>query len=297
MKRRDFIAKSAQAGAALSTLGIYACNTNTKGKTGIINQMDAKKLFFRISLAQWSFHRAIRKGSLNNLDFAAKSRSLECEGLEYVNGFFFDKAKDVPYLNEMLTRSKGEGQENVLIMIDGEGNLADADSVARMKSIENHHKWVDAAHHLGCHSIRVNLGGGTNREDAVKAAIDSMTRLSDYSKEAGINILVENHGGYSSDGKWMTDVFSQLKNENCGTLPDFGNFCIQRGNGGCVDEYDRYIGMKELLPFAKAVSAKSYNFDAQGNETQIDFLKVMKMVKDVGYRGFVGIEFEFGREL
>jgi len=291
MKRRDFIAKSAQAGAALSTLGIYACNA-TKGKKVMGKFPNNKELFFRISLAQWSFNRALFGGTLNHLDFAAKSRSLECEGLEYVNGFFFDKAQDIPFLNEMNTRAKGEGQENVLIMIDREGNLADANTKERLKAIENHFKWVDAAHHLGCHSIRVNLGGGKNKEDAVKAAIDSMTKLSDFSKDSGINILVENHGGFSSDGKWMSDVFSQLKNENCGTLPDFGNFCINYGEEGCIEEYDRYIGMKELLPFAKAVSAKSHDFDAQGNEIHTDFLKVMRMVKDVGYKGFVGIEFE-----
>ena len=192
----------------------------------------------------------------------------------------------------MKSRANAEGQANVLIMIDGEGELADANSNERLKGIENHYKWVEAAHYLGCHAIRVNLGGGKDKAEAAKASIDSLTRLSEFAKGSNINVLVENHGGFSSDGMWMTEVFSQVKSENCGTLPDFGNFCIQYGEDGCLKEYDRYKGMKELLPFAKAVSAKSYGFDADGNETTIDYYRVMKMVKESGYKGFVGIEFE-----
>ncbi len=295
MKRRDFIHKSVQAGVALTTLGIYACNTSEKEKKKDLMDIIAKEssMFFKISLAQWSLHRALFDKKMDHLDFAAKSRSFGCEGLEYVNAFFKDKAKDMVYLKEMNARANAEDQKNVLIMIDGEGGLANVDTKARLQAIENHYKWVEAAHFLGCHAIRVNLAGGVDKEDAVKTSIDSLTKLSDFAKGSNINILVENHGGFSSDGNWMTEVFSQIKNENCGTLPDFGNFCIKRGeNRTCLQEYDRYKGMKELLPFAKAVSAKSYGFDANGDETTIDFYRVMKMVKEVGYNGYVGIEFE-----
>ncbi len=294
MKRRDFISKTTQSGIALSTLGFYACDFNKKGKKQEMKESVIKEnpLFFKISLAQWSLHKALFAKEMDNLDFADKSRSLGCEGLEYVNAFFKDKAKDMAYLKEMNSRANGEGQQNVLIMIDGEGELAIDDTAARIKGVENHYKWVEAAHFLGCSAIRVNLGGGKDKAEAVKDSIDSLTRLSDFAKEANINVLVENHGGFSSDGVWMTEVFSQVGNENCGTLPDFGNFCIQNGADGCINEYDRYKGMKELLPFAKAVSAKSYGFDADGNETTIDYYKVMKMVQEAGYKGFVGIEFE-----
>ena len=282
MNRRDFIIKTAQTGTALSLLGLHACKASPKEAS----------LFFKISLAQWSLHRALKSGKMDNLDFAAKSRGFGCEGLEYVNGFFKDKAKDMKYLGEMNSRAKAEGQENVLIMIDGEGSLANADTAQRIKAIENHYKWVEAANFLGCHAIRVNLGGGRDKGEAVKASIDSLTKLSDFAKGSNINVLVENHGGFSSDGAWMTEVFSQVKNENCGTLPDFGNFCMSHGKDGCTESYDTYLGMKELLPYAKAISAKSREFDANGNEVQTDFLRVMKMVKDTGYKGFVGIEYE-----
>jgi len=178
-------------------------------------------------------------------------------------------------------------------MVDGEGNLADADVSKRLKAIENHHKWVEAAHFLGCHAIRVNLAGGHEKEEAAKSAVDSLEKLSEFAKGSNINILVENHGGFSSNGEWMSQVFSKVNNQNCGTLPDFGNFCIKKDKDhNCLEAYDKYKGMKELLPFAKAVSAKSYAFDDAGNETTIDYHRVMKMVKDVNYNGFVGIEFE-----
>jgi len=297
MKRIDFIVKTSQASLVLAALGVYACKNskekNSVGEDVVIESLSSDALFFKISLAQWSLHRALFDKKMDHLDFAAKSRSFGCEGLEYVSGFFKDKAKDIPYLTEMKTRANAEGQKNVLIMIDGEGNLADADTAKRLKAIENHRKWVEAAEFLGCRAIRVNLAGGVNKEDAVKASVDSLSQLSDYAKGSNINILVENHGGFSSNGEWMSKVFSKVNSENCGTLPDFGNFCITKDKDrNCLEAYDRYKGMKELLPYAKAVSAKSYDFDANGNETTIDFLKVMKMVKDVNYTGFIGIEYE-----
>ncbi|WP_282122990.1 sugar phosphate isomerase/epimerase family protein [Algibacter mikhailovii] len=291
MKRRDFIIKTSQTGLALSALGAYAY----KDLELLVPEeiLNTEGLFFKISLAQWSLHRALRSGKMDNLDFATKSRSFGCEGLEYVSGFFKNKAKDLRYLKEMNSRANAEGQQNVLIMVDGEGNLADANLSKRLKAIDNHHKWVEAANYLGCHAIRVNLAGGVNEEDAVKSAVDSLEKLSEFAKGSNINVLVENHGGFSSNGAWMTKVFSKVRNKNCGTLPDFGNFCIRKDKDrNCLEPYDRYKGMQELLPYAKAVSAKSYDFDADGNETTIDYLKVMKMVKDVGYKGFVGVEFE-----
>jgi len=295
MKRRDFIIKTSQGGLALSMVGVYACK-QSKGHKNLekeVVETDNDNLFFKISLAQWSLHRALRNGDIDNLDFASKARSFGFEGLEYVNGFFKDKAKDMAYLTEMNNRAKTEGLKNVLVMIDGEGNLGQPDTVKRIEAIENHYKWVEAAHFLGCHAIRVNLGGGVDAADSVKASVDSLNRLSEFAKGSNINVLVENHGGFSSNGEWMTQVFSQIDYENCGTLPDFGNFCITKDEQrNCLEAYDKYKGMKELLPFAKAVSAKSYDFDASGDETTIDYMKVMQMVKDVNYTGFVGVEYE-----
>lgn len=303
MKRRQFVNRAATSSLALAFMGTLACKQDSKkaAAAGAENNLDpaaveaeeAAAMFFQISLAQWSFHRALRSGEMDNLDFAAKARSLGCEGLEYVNQFFADKAKDKAYLTTMNERAAAEGLQNVLIMIDGEGSLADADAKKRLQAIENHYKWVEAANFLGCHAIRVNLGGGKEMEAAAKAGADSLSKLSEFATDANIEILVENHGGFSSNAAWLAGVMEQVNLDNCGTLPDFGNFCIEYGeNYSCAKEYDRYKGVQEMLPYAKAISAKTHDFDAQGNETQIDYLRMMKMVKESGYRGFVGIEYE-----
>lgn len=297
MKRRDFIIKTTHSCLAVTAFGLYSCKqSENKGEVAQDlekPQMTANELFFNISLAQWSLHGALQSGAIDNLDFAAMSNKFGCKGVEYVNAFFPDKAKEMSYLKEMNNRAKSEGQQNVLIMIDGEGALANNDKKRRFQAIENHFKWVDAAHFLGCHAIRVNLAGGKDKVEAVKSAVDSLEQLSDFAKDSNINILVENHGGFSSNGDWMQDVFSSINKPNCGTLPDFGNFCIKKDKEGQCDEaYDRYKGMEQLLPYAKAVSAKSYDFDADGNETTIDYLKMMEMLKNSGYNGFVGIEYE-----
>ncbi|WP_194765696.1 sugar phosphate isomerase/epimerase family protein [Tamlana sp. I1] len=295
MKRRNFISKSVGAATALTLLGLSACKdkSNTKSDSQNINHSKTNPLFFKLSLAQWSLHRALFNKEMQHLDFAAKARQFNFEGLEYVNAFFHDKANDKAFLSEMNSRANSEGLQNVLIMIDGEGALADQDNAKRLQAIENHYKWVEAAHYLGCHAIRVNLAGGVHADEAAKASLDSLSKLSDFAAGSNINILVENHGGFSSNGAWMDQVFSKVKNKNCGTLPDFGNFCIEKDNNGhCIEAYDKFQGIKDLLPYAKAISAKSYDFNDEGDETQIDYYKTIKLIKDSGYNGFIGVEYE-----
>ncbi len=197
----------------------------------------------------------------------------------------------------MLQRCKDNGVSNHLIMCDGEGGLGDTDDKKRNQAVENHYKWVDAAKFLGCSTIRVNAFGTGSREDVQKAAVDGLGKLGEYGEKVGINIIVENHGGYSSDGQWLAGVMKEINKPNVGTLPDFGNFCIRRDgkglwDGNCVEEYDRYIGVQEMMPFAKGVSAKTYDFDEQGNCVETDYNKMLKIVKDAGFRGYIGIEYE-----
>lgn len=246
---------------------------------------------FRISLAEWSLHNALfgRKGEkLDNLDFARYSKE-QCgiDAIEYVNQFFFDKAGDESYLKELNKRAGDYGVKQLLIMIDREGNLGDPDENARAKAVQNHHKWVDAAKYLGCHSIRVNAGSSGSYEEQKKLAIDGLSRLTEYGVSQGINIIVENHGGLSSNGKWLAEVIAGVNSPHCGTLPDFGNFNVSK-----TETYDRYKGVRELMPYAKSVSAKSHDFDEAGNETRTDYFKMMQIVVDAGYHGYVGIEYE-----
>ncbi len=247
----------------------------------------AKPLRFKISLAEWSLNKTLFSGKMTNLDFAPQAAaSYGIHAVEYVNQFFKDKAKDRKYLGQMKTRALDQGVRNVLIMIDGEGFLGDPDSKKRTKAVENHYPWVEAAKYLGCHSIRVNAHSKGSPQQQAKLAADGLRRVAEFGASADINVIVENHGGLSSNGKWLSGVIKAVNLPNCGTLPDFGNF----------DDYDPYLGVEELMPFAKGVSAKSYDFDAEGNDTRIDYARMMKIVLDAGYDGYIGIEYE-GRNL
>ena len=245
---------------------------------------------FDISLAQWSLNRQFFGGKIDALDFAKVSREeFDIDAIEYVNQFFKTKAKDEAYLADLKKRAADHGVKSLLIMVDGEGQLGHADSAERAKTVANHHKWVDAAKYLDCHSIRVNAGttGSGSFEEKQKLAADGLRQLSEYGAQQGVNVIVENHGGLSSDGSWLAGVMKLVNLENCGTLPDFGNFNV---GGGKM--YDRYKGVRELMPYAKAVSAKSHEFDDRGNEVKTDYLRMMKIVLDHGYNGYVGVEYE-----
>jgi sugar phosphate isomerase/epimerase len=253
-----------------------------------------RKKEFTISLAEWSLHKTLFAKKMDNLDFPRVARNTYGIGVvEYVNQFFKDKAEDTSYLNQLLQRCKDHDVINHLIMIDGEGGLAELDNKKRQTAIENHYKWVHAAKYLGCQTIRVNAHGLGSHEEVQQAAIDGLSRLGEYAAKENINVIVENHGGYSSDGEWLSTVMKKVNRKNVGTLPDFGNFCLERGEDyACKKEYDRYKGTRELMPFAKGVSAKTHDFDEEGNATDTDYYKIMRIVKDAGFTGYVGIEYE-----
>ena len=279
--RRNFIRTTAA--AAVGSMFVSPAMASVMGKSGR----------YKISLAEWSFHKALFGGEMTNLDFPKVTRELGMEGLEYVNQFFKDKAKDQKYLAELKKIAKEEGLTNVLIMCDGEGMVGHPEKAEREKTVENHKKWVDAAAFLGCHSIRVNAGSRGTYEEQQKLAADGLRMLCEYGDTKKINIIVENHGGFSSNGEWLSGVMKMVDHKRVGTLPDFGNFVIDRETG---ENYDRYKGVELLMPYAKGVSAKSNVFDDNGDEANMDYYRLMKIVDDSGYKGFVGVEFE-GSEL
>ena len=291
MKRRSFIRHSLLASGAffsypaITDLGSYSSS-------------------LEISLAQWSLHRALQSGSMDNLDFPSIARKkFDIGTVEYVNQFFGGKkmgfkeaAKDTKYLNELLKRSKDAGVVNHLIMIDDEGPLALPNDVQRLSAVENHKKWIEAAKYIGCKTVRVNLHGEGESAAKKSASIDSLGKLGTFAATMDINVVVENHGSDSSNGKWVADVMQKVNLSNVGTLPDFGNFCISHPWGQtqdpCSDMYDRYTGVTEMLPFAKGVSAKTYDFDEKGNQPKMDYGKLMEIVKSSGFKGYIGIEYE-----
>jgi sugar phosphate isomerase/epimerase len=282
ISRRSFLVGAAAAVPAACSLTLSGCGPNPSPTE------EAGNPLFRISLAEWSLHRALSAGELDNLDFPGVARTeYGIEGVEYVNSFFKERAEDFTYLADLKSRCDGHGVRSVLIMCDGEGAIGDPDSAARTQAVENHYRWVEAARYLGCHSIRVNAQSQGSPEEQKNLAADGLRRLAEFADSREINVVVENHGGLSSNGAWLAGVMEAVDHPRCGTLPDFGNF-----NLGDGESYDRYQGVRELMPYAKAVSAKSYVFDAQGNEREMDFFRLMRIVLGAGYRGFVGIEYE-----
>lgn len=270
MNRRDFLT---------GTLALGAASLLPKAQA-------SAKPWFSISLAEWSLHRTINSGQMTNLDFPRVARELYgIDAIEYVNQFFKDKAKDMAYLADLNQRCKDNGVKSVLIMCDGEGATGDPDAAKRTQAVENHYRWVDAAKYLGCHSIRVNAQSRGTREEQAKLCADGLARLGEYGAKVGINVIVENHGGISSHGDWLAGVMRMVNMKNVGTLPDFGNFY----------EYERYQGVADLMPFAKGVSAKSNDFGPDGNELNMDYYRLLDIVKQAGYRGRIGIEYEGSR--
>lgn len=243
---------------------------------------------FKISLAEWSLHRTLFDGQLDNLEFPAfAKREFGIDCVEYVNQFFMDKAQDQEYLTELRNRCHDNEVHSGLIMCDKEGDLGDPDDAARAKAVENHYKWVEAAKFLGCHSIRVNAQSAGSYDQQMELAADGLRRLGEFAAPHGMNVIVENHGGLSSNGAWLAAVMRKVGLPNCGTLPDFGNFQTSPG-----EWYDRYQGVRELMPYAKGVSAKSYGFDTDGNDVRTDYFQMMEIVLGAGYHGYVGIEWE-----
>ena len=288
MKRRNFI-------SALATTGLA---TSVFPNAKFIKLNSIKN--FKISLAQWSLNKSIKKGKLPILDFAKKARSFNIEGIEFVSGLYtrdtdiLERISMNSLAKELINRSDDNGIDNVLFMIDGQGDLASSNKNNRFQAIDNHKRWIDFSAKIGCKTMRVNLNGEKDLKKWTKNSVKSLTTLNEYNEN--INVVVENHGGLSSNGKYLSNVMSKVKLKNCGTLPDFGNFCMNGSpRGNCSQMYDRYIGTEELMPYAHAVSAKSYDFDIEGNETRIDFKRMMEIVKRAGYKGYVGIEYEGNR--
>ncbi|QJX00026.1 sugar phosphate isomerase/epimerase family protein [Frigoriglobus tundricola] len=275
LTRRDFLATSAAAaGAALLPAGARAAEPTD---------------LFKISLAQWSLHRAFFGNKADPLKFAeVATKDYGIAAVEYVNQFYSSKKKDGAYLADLKKVADDNQVTSVLIMCDGEGALGDPDEKKRTKAVENHYRWVEWAKFLGCHSIRVNAqtGGDGTRDEKAKTVADGLRKLSEFGEKHKIAVIVENHGGLSSDGAWLAGVMKLVDSKFCGTLPDFGNF----------GSYDRYKGVDELMPFAKGVSAKTHDFDDKGNETHTDYRKMLDIVvKKHKYHGFIGIEYEGGK--
>lgn len=282
--RRDFLRTSTGLAAGLGAAWL--------GTPGTAHAQPAP--LYKISLAQWSINGPLRKGTMQHLDFAKIAKSCGIDAIEYVNQFFMDKATDPAYLQEMNTRARGEGVTQVLIMCDNEGRLGDPDPAARKTAVENHHKWVTAARTLGGHSIRVNAYSEGTPDEQQKLVADGLHALCTFADTHDINVIIENHGGLSSNATWLLQAIRLADHPRAGTLPDFGNFRISRADrnnpNAPIESYDSYVGVKEMMPLAKGVSVKPTVWDAHGKSSPIDLDRMMRIVVDAGYHGYCGIE-------
>ncbi len=287
--RRKFLALSTATGLA-STLWPTANAFSAQNKDKIPP--------LKISLAQWSLHRSYGDNTLQPQNFPTDAKKLfDINAVEYVADFYKEQKNEIAFWKKMQDVSADQGVSNLLIMVDGEGELGSSSDSERTQAIENHLPWIEAARESGCHSVRVNAFGRGTDTQIKHALVDGLGRLTEFSAQADINILSENHGLQSSNGAFIVDVIKDVGSPYLGTLPDFGNWCLSEEWGGtannsCPYIYDPYRGVAEFLPFAKGVSAKSYAFDQEGNETQLDYRKLLMLVKDLGFDGHIGIEYE-----
>ena len=289
-------------GVGATLLGLSSCKNISAKKT---TEIDAPA--YKISLAQWSINKMIREDKISPYEFASLASKWGFEGLEYVSQLYTDVTKSdnqdaaiklfIQKNNELSAKF---GLKNILIMVDEEGNLATQNEEERLTAIKNHKKWINAAAEMGCHSIRINLFGETDPELWKSYSKLSLIKLSEYALPLNINIIVENHGYLSSNAALLMELINEVNMKNCGTLPDFGNFCLKRENNElwdapCVESYDNYKGIAEMMPNAFAVSAKSYDFDGEGSETTLDYQRLISIVKSNGYDQYIGIEYEGSR--
>jgi sugar phosphate isomerase/epimerase len=290
MKRRKFLGNAGKWLVASALSGTQGCRNLLEEEQALqYNEPIPSSLFFNISLAEWSLHKSIWSGALEHFDFCRTAREVFGIGaVEYVNQFFKDKAENIGYLSEMKKRAEDNEVRSLMIMIDMEGSLGTLDEKKRKLAVDNHFKWIEAAHFLECHAIRVNAAGKGDPLAVADAVSDSLGRLCEYGDHLNVNVIVENHGGYSSDADWLTGVMQQVNHPRCGILPDLGNFMISL----FPPQYgDPVGGVKKMMPYAIGISAKSHDFDRNGREKSIDYLKILQVIRDHGFNGYIGIEY------
>lgn len=280
--RRDFLTTAA-AGFASTVLAPIPGSAAEPSAT-------AAAPWFDISLAQWSLNGAFWSGTRDRLRFAEiAKRDFGIRNVEYVNQFYQEGFS--PTVTAELKRvADGEGVRNVLIMCDHCGRLGDPDPSLQAAAVSAHEPWLEAAATLGCHAIRVNAFSEASETYGTQLdrTANGLRQVCERGETYGLNVIVEPHGGLSSNGAWLAALMDLVSHPRVGTLPDFGNF----GDARQGWSYDRYQGTAQAMPYAKGVSAKTFGFDATGEENTMDFRRLLRIVRDAGFHGFIGAEWE-----
>ena len=264
-----------------------------------------------IGLQMYSFAPLIMQGKFDLLGFPdLVKNTYGINGAEYWSIPFMGRENDRDFLNDLKRRSDDNGVDNLIILVDdidiktmqSGPSLASSNKNDRDTAIDYHKKWVDVAKNIGCHSIRINLRSEEeNDQKILENSSESISKLIEFSKQDIISIVIENHGGITGDADWLVSLMKNVDSKHLGTLPDFGtyNFCIKRGNlnfqslsENCEDQYDKYLGVKKLMPYAKGVSAKSHEFDKDGEELSTNYSRMIKIISESNYKGYITIEYE-----
>jgi sugar phosphate isomerase/epimerase len=252
----------------------------------------------KLVLAQWTFNKDLFAGKMTTIDFVNKAAEMGFDGVEFVSQFIKDKVNDDAYLAELKLASETAGIKNTMISVDvSEAKLGSSDPDERDIATAKHKEWIVAASKLNCPTIRVNAHGDGTADEMMSAMFNSVKELANFGKSYNVGVTIENHGQYSSDGKWLSQLIGKLVPYGVGSVADFDNWCIEREGGKlwgtpCIKEYDRYLGMKELLPTARSVSVKAFDFDEQGNAIKTDFKRMFQLIKEAQYDEYLAIEFE-----
>ncbi|HEX3000690.1 MAG TPA: sugar phosphate isomerase/epimerase family protein [Armatimonadota bacterium] len=169
-----------------------------------------------------------------------------------------------------------------------EGNLATPDEAARKRQIEENTKKLHAAARLGAPVVRMNLGGVGQGENSDTVGVDrviaAFNEMLPVARQLKIKITIENHGGVSGSADNILRIIQGTDRKWVGSCLDFGNWSNEV----------RYDSCAKLAPYAYHVHAKAHNFNADGEESQFSFGRILDMLQEAKYRGAISIEWEGG---
>jgi len=293
MKRRQFIHKNLFAAGGVMGLSQFP---------GLLQEAWASDLKseFKVSIAPWSLTRKPYgendPDGIHFLDYPLVARELGFEAIEHDNLHYPGDLPNDKHLAKMKQRTEEAGVTNTLILCGALGDIADSRKSRRKKANFNYERWIEAAQFLGCHQVRVVCSDhiDIDWDEKMKLTVEAVSKLADFAQGHSIELLIENHNGYTSNPNWLVEMIQKVNRPNCGILGDFTEWRIEQNPD--VLYPDPYKGYEILAPYVKSVGAKSTTFDVLGNELVTDYPRMFEILNKVGYQGYIAVEY-FGNDL
>lgn len=235
----------------------------------------------------------ILRGPRDPMDFPRLARdAYGLEAIELEASLHYAHVRNDAYFARLRQQCDASGVRCVVISNMWEGNLASLQGQPE-QTARNYHRWVDIAAIMGCRLLTVNVNARRGNRDLLAArAAEGLVALTSYSGPRGITVLVENHGWYSAYPPWLVGIMETVNSPFCKLSVDLGNFCTRWDSGQCVEQqYDPYEGVALMMPHARHVSAKMLGFDERGNDVRTDYVRMLRIIRDAGYQGYIGIEY------